>query len=67
MIASWIASAAPASTPQVGWLITSTLGSCNTSRPTRNFCRLPPDSDRASAFGPVVRTSKRLMMSSAKA
>ena len=67
MIASWIASAAPASTPQVGWLITSTAGSCITSRPTRNFCRLPPDSDRASAAGPVVRTSKPSMIRWAKA
>ena len=53
MTASWMASAAPASTPQVGWLITSTLGSCSTSRPTRNFCRLPPDSDlRERGLGP---------------
>ena len=46
--------------------MTRTAGFCKTSRPTRNFCRLPPDSDRASAFGPVVRTSKCLMMFSAK-
>ena len=43
--ARWIAAAAPASTPQVGWLTTNVEGVCMISRPTRNFCRLPPDSD----------------------
>ena len=47
--------------PQVGWLIISTPGCCNTSRPTRNFCKFPPESERASASGPVVRTSNVLM------
>ena len=36
-----------ASTPQVGWLTTSTSGRCRISRPMTNFCRLPPDSARA--------------------
>ncbi len=61
--ALWIAAAAPASTPHVGWLTTSRAGSCSTSRPTTNFCRLPPESERASAAGPLVRTSKSRMMS----
>jgi hypothetical protein len=30
------------------------------SRPTMNFCRLPPDSERAAAFGPPALTLKRL-------
>ena len=42
------------------------FGLCFTSRPTMNFCRLPPDSERASAAGPVVRTSKLLITSPAK-
>ena len=41
--AGWCA-AAPASTPQVGWLTTSTPGLRIISRPTTNFCRLPPES-----------------------
>ena len=44
--------AAPTSTPHVGCATTSTFGSCSTSRPTMNFCRLPPESDRACANGP---------------
>ena len=43
-ISAWrMVAAAPASTPQVGWLTTSTPGSRRISRPTTNFCRLPPD------------------------
>ena len=53
----WIAAAAPASTPQVGCETTSTPGFCSTSRPTMNFCRLPPDRLRAAASTPGVRTS----------
>ena len=52
------AAAARASTPQVGWLTTSTAGDCSTSRPITNFCRLPPESARALASVPGVRTSK---------
>ncbi len=43
MIAWRIAAAAPASTPQVGWLTISRRGSRRISRPTMNFCRLPPE------------------------
>ena len=53
-----ITEAAPASTPQVGWLTTSTPGSRRISRPTMNFCRLPPDSDPAVGFSAPARTSK---------
>ena len=43
-MSAWrIAAAAPASTPQVGWLTTSRRGSRRISRPTTYFCRLPPD------------------------
>ena len=56
----WMAAAAPASTPQVGCETTSTPGFCSTSRPTTNFCRLPPDRLRASASMPGVRTSNSL-------
>ena len=54
-----INAAAPASTPQVGWLITSTRGSRSSSRPTTNFCRLPPDSADAAGFAWLARTSNR--------
>ena len=47
----WIAAAAPASTPQVGCETTSTSGTCSTSRPMMNFCRLPPESEPASGGG----------------
>ena len=36
------------------------------SRPTTNFCRLPPDSARAATWGPGVRTSKVSITRSAK-
>ncbi len=62
----WMAAAAPASTPQVGCETTSTPGFCSTSRPTTNFCRLPPDRLRASASMPGVRTSNSLTMRLAK-
>ena len=52
--------AAPASTPQVGWLTTSTPGSRKISRPTMNFCRLPPDRLTASGSRLALRTSKAL-------
>ena len=55
-IAWWIAAAAPASTPQVGWQTTSASGLCRISRPMMNFCRLPPESEPASAPGPVALT-----------
>ena len=32
-----------------GWLTMSSLGAASISRPTMNFCRLPPDSDCAMA------------------
>ncbi len=42
-ISAWrMVVAAPASTPQVGWQTTSTPGRRSNSRPTTNFCRLPP-------------------------
>ena len=57
-----IAAAAEASTPHVGWLTTSATGRCSTSRPITNFCRLPPESERAALSGPGVRTSKAEMI-----
>src|SRR5713101_1363099 len=50
--------AAPASTPQVGWLTTSTAGFRRISRPTTNFCRFPPDRLAASGSRLALRTSK---------
>ncbi len=38
-----ICAAAPTSTPQVGCETISSLGSASISRPTMNFCRLPPE------------------------
>ena len=38
-----ICAAAPTSTPQVGCETTSSFGSASISRPTMNFCRLPPE------------------------
>ncbi len=61
----WIAAAAPASTPQVGWETTRTSGTWRTSRPMMNFCRLPPESEPASAAGPVALTPKARMISAA--
>ncbi len=60
-----MAAAAEASTPQVGWLTASTSGFCSISRPMTNFCRLPPESERAATWGPGVRTSKASITSSA--
>ena len=60
-----ICAAAPTSTPQVGCETMSNLGLASISRPTMNFCRLPPDSDLAAAWGPPAFTLKRRMMSSA--
>ena len=57
----WMAAAAPASTPQVGWLTTSTLGFCRISRPMMYFCRFPPESDPASDAGPSALTAKSAM------
>ncbi len=53
--------AAPASTPQVGWLTTSTPGSRRISRPTMNFCRLPPERLAASGSRLALRTSNALV------
>ena len=60
-----MAAAAPASTPQVGWATMKTRGSRTISRPTTNFCRLPPESDRAACSTPAVRTSNCLTICSA--
>jgi len=57
MIAWRIAAAAPASTPQVGWLTISRRGSRKISRPTTNFCKLPPERLTASGSGFALRTS----------
>ena len=46
------ARAAPTSTPQVGCAAIITCGRCRISRPTMNFCRLPPDRLRAAASAP---------------
>ena len=61
-----IAAAADASTPQVGWLTTNTSGRCRTSRPITNFCKLPPDNERAAFAALGVRTSKASIIRSAK-
>ena len=61
----WIEAAAPASTPQVGWETTRTSGTCSTSRPMMNFCRLPPEGEPAVAAGPVALTAKAFITSSA--
>jgi hypothetical protein len=42
-----------------------TRGLCMTSRPTMNFCRLPPERLRAAAMTPLQRTSKRSMQRAA--
>ena len=64
-ISAWrIVAAAPASTPQVGWLTTSTPGSRRISRPTMNFCRLPPERLTASGSRLALRTSKALVVRS---
>ena len=61
-----MAAAAAASTPQVGWFTTKTSGLCKTSRPMTNFCKLPPERERAALAALGVRTSKAPMMRSAK-
>ena len=48
-----ISAAAPTSTPQVGCETMKIFGLASISRPTMNFCRLPPDSERAAASGPA--------------
>ena len=53
-----ICAAAPTSTPQVGCETISSRGRASISRPTMNFCRLPPDSERAGACGPPALTLK---------
>ena len=55
-IAWRICAAAPTSTPQVGWLTISSFGRASISRPTMYFCRLPPESDFATASGPPALT-----------
>jgi hypothetical protein len=51
--------AAPTSTPQVGCDTISSFGLASISRPTMNFCRLPPDRLLAAAPGPPALTLKR--------
>ena len=48
-----ICAAAPTSTPQVGCETISSFGSASISRPTMNFCRLPPDRLLAAEPGPA--------------
>ncbi len=60
-----ICAAAPTSTPQVGCETISSFGLASISRPTMNFCRLPPDRLLAAAPGPPALTLKRLIRSSA--
>jgi hypothetical protein len=43
----------------VGWLTISSFGAASISRPTMNFCRLPPDRLLAGAPGPPALTLKR--------
>ena len=54
-----ICAAAPTSTPQVGCETISSFGSASISRPTMNFCRLPPDRLFAAEPGPPALTLKR--------
>ena len=58
---------APMSRPRVGCAAISTFGSNASSRASSAFCRLPPDSVPARAFGPGQRMSKASICSSAKA
>ena len=62
-----ICAAAPTSTPQVGCETISSFGSASISRPTMNFCRLPPERLFAAEPGPPARTKKRRISASAKA
>ena len=59
--------AAAASTPQVGWFTINTFGSCCISRPITNFCKLPPESERATFSTLGVRTSNSSIIFSVKA
>ena len=59
-----ICAAAPTSTPQVGCATISTFGCCRISRPTMNFCRLPPDRLRAPASRPAGLHAVRARSSS---
>ena len=49
----------PTSTPRVGWAATRSDGSRSSSRPTTNFCWLPPESDAAVAVGSGGRELER--------
>ena len=62
-----IKAAAATSTPQVGLAISSTRGFWIRARPTIYFCKLPPDKADADVCASLVTTSKRRMISSAKA
>ena len=53
--------AAPTSTPQVGCATIIILGCSMVSRPTMNFCRLPPDRLEATDCSPPHLTLKRSM------
>ena len=55
------AAAAPTSRPQVGCATISTFGAASISRPTMNFCRLPPDRVAARLSGPRALTPNRSM------
>ncbi len=61
---SQICAWAPTSTPRVGWEAISSTGSPLISRPTMNFCWLPPESARALVSMPGVRTSYAATMRS---
>ena len=59
---------APTSTPRVGWeAMNSDTTGLLSSRASTTFCWLPPDSDPAGSWTPVVRTSNSLTFSSALA
>ena len=60
--AARICAAAPTSTPQVGCETINSLGLASISRPTMNFCKLPPDKDWAGACGPPAFTWYFAMM-----
>ena len=64
-ISARICAAAPTSTPQVGCEMISSLGAASISRPTMNFCKLPPDKLRAGALGPPAFTLNRAMICAA--
>ena len=58
-------SAAPISSPRVGWAATTTSGSLESSRPTMSFCWLPPERDFAGASRPGAWMEKARMSSRA--